>query len=101
MIALHNIGSQRSLEPIGFQACAEPLDGDDQAVSCTELNHRISPTPERDGALNHHARYEARDSCAGLRKRFSNMVNCAVYLVIQVPTLLFQTDLVPDGRAGE
>jgi len=59
MIALHNIGSQRSLEPIGFQACAEPLDGDDQAVSCTELNHRISPTPERDGALNHHARYEA------------------------------------------
>jgi len=29
------------------------------------------------------------------------MVNCAANLVIQVPTLLFQTDLVPDGRAGE
>ena len=28
-------------------------------------------------------------------------VNCAANSVIQVPTLLFQTDLVPDGRAGE
>jgi len=41
-------------------------------VFCTDLNHQISPTPEKDGALNHHARYEARDSCAGLRKSFSN-----------------------------
>jgi len=29
------------------------------------------------------------------------MVNCAANSVIQVPTLLFQTDLVPDGRAEE
>jgi len=27
------------------------------------------------------------------------MVNCVANSVIQVPTLLFQTDLVPDGRA--
>ena len=37
----------------------------------------------------------------GLRKDSLIMVNCAANLVIQVPTLLFQTDLVPDGRAGE
>jgi len=29
------------------------------------------------------------------------MVNCAANSVIQVPTLLFQTDLVPDGNAEE
>ena len=37
----------------------------------------------------------------GLGKVSLIMVNCAPNLVIQVPTLLFQTDLVPDGRAGE
>jgi len=36
----------------------------------------------------------------GLGKVSLIMVNCAANLVIQVPTLLFQTDLVPDGRAG-
>jgi len=38
------------------------------AVFCTDLNHRISLTPERDGALNHHARYEAQGvgpGCSG------------------------------------
>jgi len=37
----------------------------------------------------------------GLEKDSLIMVNCAAILVIQVPTLLFQTVLVPDGRAGE
>jgi len=36
----------------------------------------------------------------GLGKDYLIMVNCAANLVIQVLTLLFQTDLVPDGRAG-
>ena len=41
-----------------------------------------------------HVLNEARDSCAGLRDRFSDNDELRCELVVEDPTLLFQTDLV-------
>jgi len=71
------------------------------AVFCTDLNHRISPTPERMALSTTTQDMKLAIVALGLGKVSLIMVNCAANSVIQVPTLLFQTDLVPDGRAGE